>query len=1837
MKRIRVLSALALALAGTARADFTPIPLNTASFNHDVVVEAVAARSLSDAVTATLDQGTNKGGATLYERGYNPAAPTTGMPVAGSLVTNAALNHIFRMPPDYHANNVVMVGHHNGGRSPVVASGTLTLITPAPFSRLSFLNSAGNGPVQIGYVVHYADSTTESNVFISLDWFNAAVNVFNAAGRVSLAGGVQNVGVNPAGAFFATDVVLANSAVNITSVDFYYTGSGTGVNLNNTNSNGRAVILAISGSTNNVNYNPLTVTGYNQDVVVEADGPQTTGTGVASAGTLTNNITVTMDGGVSKANNTWYERGYYAAFPESGIPAAGASVTSVWCSARYTMPGSYVGNCAAVICSNVTSANISFAAPTTVGALSFLCGAANGDTFVPCVVRFADGTTETNTIFVPDWFNRELPWAYLSHGRVLPSNRSVNQTPDQFYDPIAAPFPFAGDFRFGLPAPRLFDAVINVTNTASGVTNVSLSFTNGASSTRVVSIFAVSGAASGNVPPIFGARGTPTPGMPNNAPINAVSQLKQWAGTNNVVLSVTNMAGTSPLSYQWMKAPRGGGLRDKLYTFDYSTFANVVDGGRISGANTGALVISNALTSESADYLVVVTNPYGAATSTVATLMILTTNASVLVGAPAGDTIASYTGEGAGAGESVDHVIDRVAQKWSSFGLQQGGVNTGILPFVGPVGFRVTPLSGASIVTALRFFTANDNQGRDPVDYTLEGSNDGTIWSPITGGKLLGTLSLPTGRNGTGATPINPLNQNVVEVNFANATAYKSFRVSITNVADYRAIPLMQIAEVDMLGAFLSGIFNVTGGGIACIGEGGVAVGLSGSQTSVTYFLLNNSVFAGVSVEGTGAAISFGNQTNGGMYSVLASNMTTAIVGPMNGSALVTAGTPPAIISGPTPGSATNYQGGMLAFSVAAVGSGVTYQWQRDGTNLINAWRVSGVNSANLVISPSDLTDNADAGHGYSCVVSGVCGIPVVSSEAMATVLPFVIVDTNLNPGANIGVYSLAMQADGKILTGGGFTALAGQTRNCIGRLNADGTLDNGFNPGASGLSGNYVYSLAAQADGKILVGGHFSTVGGQPRSRIARLNADGSLDTLFNPAANDVVFSLAPQPDGKIVVGGQFTTLAGQTRTYIGRLNANGSLDGAFDPEANGRVYTIALQTDGKILLGGDFGAVTGQPRNRIARLNANGTIDNTFNPGGDYSVLALAVQADGKILVGGGFTNLDGQTRRGIARLNPDGSLDPTFNPGANGSVQSLTLQTDGKILVGGQFTTLGGIACYRIGRLFAGGSIDSAFNPGAADTVFSVALQADGNILVGGQFSTLGGQARNCIARLNNPDSATQSLAYDGSTITWLRGGASPEVWRMTFEAMTNGVDFFSLGTGERIGSGWQLAVASLPAQTTLRASGFVTGCRGNSSAWFVNEVSLVSGGNNPPALANSIPDTNGIYGTPLSFEFTANTFSDPDAGQTLSYSAAGLPNGISFTPATRTFSGTPTTVGTNSITVTATDNGSPELSTNDVFDIVIAKAPLTATADNKSRTYAETNPPLTFSYSAFVLGETAAVLDTPPSISTSATNGSPVGHHPIILGGGADDHYELSYVSGTLNITPGSLIVTANNANRTYGALNPGFTGGITGLANGDNITATFASAAQTNSPIGVYPIVPVLVDPETRLSNYTVTTNAGTLSIAAAPLTVTAYDTNRVYGTTNPPLTGSLAGVVNDDSITATFVTSATFVDPPGNYPITPVLSDPDARLGNYSVTTNSGILTIISPPALSITTGDSGVITLSWPASYSSFLPEYAESLSPPVIWHEITSGTTESGGIKSFTATNDPNLPGRLYRLRLY
>jgi uncharacterized delta-60 repeat protein len=353
------------------------------------------------------------------------------------------------------------------------------------------------------------------------------------------------------------------------------------------------------------------------------------------------------------------------------------------------------------------------------------------------------------------------------------------------------------------------------------------------------------------------------------------------------------------------------------------------------------------------------------------------------------------------------------------------------------------------------------------------------------------------------------------------------------------------------------------------------------------------------------------------------------------------------------------------------------------------------------------------------------------------------------DPNANGPVWVVVVHPDGKILVGGDFTAVspnggAPVTRNRIGRFNPDGTLDTAFDPNAS----NTVYAIAVQADGQVLVGGSFANIGGQPRNGLARLNGTTGQPDSFDPKTNasGAVFSIAVQADGKILAGGNFQSMGGQPRSHIARLDATTGLADSFDPNASHTVRSIAVQGDGKILVGGEFANIGGQTRNQIARLNAATGSADSFNPNANGAVWSLAVQADGKILVGGLFGNVGGQPRNNMARLDPTTGLADSFDPNANGMVLSIAVQTDGRILAGGTFASIGGQPYGGIARLDARTGLADSFNPTLNGMVASIALQPDGKILAGGQFSgsnSIGGQPRNNIARLETDGRFDQTL--------------------------------------------------------------------------------------------------------------------------------------------------------------------------------------------------------------------------------------------------------------------------------------------------------------------------------------------------------------------------------------------------------------------------------------------------------------------------------------------------------------
>jgi hypothetical protein len=205
----------------------------------------------------------------------------------------------------------------------------------------------------------------------------------------------------------------------------------------------------------------------------------------------------------------------------------------------------------------------------------------------------------------------------------------------------------------------------------------------------------------------------------------------------------------------------------------------------------------------------------------------------------------------------------------------------------------------------------------------------------------------------------------------------------------------------------------------------------------------------------------------------------------------------------------------------------------------------------------------------------------------------------------------------------------------------------------------------------------------------------------------------------------------------------------------------------------------------------------------------------------------------------------------------------------------------------------------------------------------------------------------------------------------------------------------------------------------------------------------------------------------------------------------------------------------------------------------------------------------------SVATATVAGST---YPIVASivdpGTRIGNYTVSNENGALTVTPASLTIVNTSRSKVYGATlgNTDFTGSITGVVAGDNITVTRSSTGSVATATvagSTYPIVASIVDPGTRIGNYTVSNENGALTVTFATLTVSANNpASRQYSDPNPAFTGTLSGVVAGDGITATYTTMANALSAPGTYAIVPVLNDPNNRLSNYAVTSTNGTLTV---------------------------------------------------------------------------
>jgi uncharacterized delta-60 repeat protein len=417
------------------------------------------------------------------------------------------------------------------------------------------------------------------------------------------------------------------------------------------------------------------------------------------------------------------------------------------------------------------------------------------------------------------------------------------------------------------------------------------------------------------------------------------------------------------------------------------------------------------------------------------------------------------------------------------------------------------------------------------------------------------------------------------------------------------------------------------------------------------------------------------------------------------------------------------------------------------GTGFSNTtWAVLPVSQSKVLVGGS-----------WSATYSGSTSVRITRINSNGTL------DATFNPPTlNNVVYTVATQSDGKIIAGGAFTN-QGYTEPFLAKITPQLDPDTAFNPGVG--PGNAVYTFASQSDGKIIFGGAFTTYSGSSANRIERINTDGTIDTSFNQGVgfNGDVFAIKIQPDGKILVGGSFSSYSGSaSQNRIIRLNSNGTRDTTFNPGAGvtNTIYDLQLQSDNKIIAVGVFSTTySGSTSPRIVRINPDGTKDFTFNMGTtgfSATQYSAQIQNDGKIIVVGSNATYSGSAAQRIRRINTNGTLDTTFNigtAGLNNTTYRAKIQPDQKIVVMGSFTSYSGSAVTRITRINPDGTRDLTFNVGtgfntAAGQPAALELDSSGNIYAGSTFTTYSGSTANSFVKISPSGSIiTGSGLYNG----------------------------------------------------------------------------------------------------------------------------------------------------------------------------------------------------------------------------------------------------------------------------------------------------------------------------------------------------------------------------------------------------------------------------------------------------------------------------------------------------------
>jgi hypothetical protein len=294
------------------------------------------------------------------------------------------------------------------------------------------------------------------------------------------------------------------------------------------------------------------------------------------------------------------------------------------------------------------------------------------------------------------------------------------------------------------------------------------------------------------------------------------------------------------------------------------------------------------------------------------------------------------------------------------------------------------------------------------------------------------------------------------------------------------------------------------------------------------------------------------------------------------------------------------------------------------------------------------------------------------------------------------------------------------------------------------------VLAVAFDGSGRTYLGGSFSHVGGQPQNDIARLNADGTLDTTWNPNETGSLVDALVASGSDVYVGGTFTSIGGQTRDNIAKLSTagTGAADATWNPDAGAGVDTLAV-SGSDLYVGGDFLTIGAATRHYLAKLSTTGTgaADATWTANATNSVRAIALSGS-DLFVGGSFSgtnSIESQDRDFVAKVSTTGTgvVDATWDEPAGNTVFALAV-SGASVYVGG---TAGIAKLATAGR----GSEDPIWGlPGANDTVRAIAASGS-DLYVGGDFNganSIGGQPRDYLAKLSTAGTGPADPVWDPS---------------------------------------------------------------------------------------------------------------------------------------------------------------------------------------------------------------------------------------------------------------------------------------------------------------------------------------------------------------------------------------------------------------------------------------------------------------------------------------------------------